>query len=478
MGRAMKWLLPRSIFGRLVVVLLGGLIVAQLAAAYINMAERDRLLYRAGGMQLAQRIADVARLLDSVAPPERRRIAAVFNAPPLAVSLDRPPLATGKSDDAQNSVFANVLRFALGADMPVRLKRRPGGFAPSPGRGMMGQSMMGQSMMGPSMMGLPGHAMPGVPPGGASYLVQVTLRDGTLVTFDSYLSPQESSIPLRLGLTLLVLLGTVIVLSLIAVRWVTGPLSALATAAEKLGRDIDRPPLDENGPLEVRRAAGAFNVMQQRLSRFLSDRTRVLTAMSHDLKTPLTRLRLRMETVDDAVLRGKIEKDLNEMQSMVTQTLDYMRDSSRSEATQQVDLMAMLETLQIDFRDTGHTLEITGAIAQPYVGRPLALRRCLTNLVENAIRYGGRTMIELEDSAKQVVVRILDDGPGMPDEELERAFEPFYRGERSRSRETGGTGLGLGIARNIARAHGGELVLKNRPSGGLEAILSLPRQNI
>ena len=328
--------------------------------------------------------------------------------------------------------------------------------------------MMGQPM--------PGHFMPGVAPGGASYLVQVTLRDGTLVTFDSYLSPQEGSIPLRLGLILLVLLGTVIVLSLVAVRWVTGPLSALATAAEKLGRDIDRPPLAENGPLEVRRAASAFNLMQQRLSRFLADRARVLTAMSHDLKTPLTRLRLRMETVDDPVLRAKIEKDLNEMQSMVTQTLDYMRDSSKSEAAQQIDLMALIETLQIDFRDTGSEVEIKGAVAQPYFGRPLALRRCLANLVENAVRYGARATIEVEDAPHEVVLRILDDGPGIPEQELERAFEPFYRAERSRSRETGGTGLGLGIARNIARAHGGDLVLKNRPAGGLEAKLTLPRQ--
>lgn len=460
----MERFLPRSLFGRLVLVLLGGLIVAQLAAAYINLAERDRLLYRAGGMQLAQRIADIAKLLDSVAPQERRRIAAVFNAPPLVVSLDRPPLAQGEDDEAQNSVFAGVLRFALGAGMPARLIRRPGGFGPPPGAPMMRHSMGG-------------HAMPGMPPGGASYLVQITLRDGTLATFDSYLSPQEGSIPLRLGLTLLVLLGTVIALSLIAVRWVTGPLSALAVAAEKLGRDIDRPPLDEGGPLEVRRAASAFNLMQQRLSRFLADRARVLTAMSHDLKTPLTRLRLRMETVNDPTLRAKIEKDLDEMQSMVTQTLDYMRDSSRAEAAQQIDLMALLETLQIDFRDTGHEVQIEGAAARPYVGRPLALRRCLANLVENAVRYGGRAMIALEDTGKQVVVRVVDEGPGMPEEELERAFEPFYRGERSRSRETGGTGLGLGIARNIARAHGGELVLKNRPAGGLEAILSLPRQD-
>jgi len=460
----MERILPRSLFGRLVLVLLGGLIVAQLAAAYINFAERDRLLYRAGGMQLAQRIADIARLLDSVPPQERRRIAAVFNAPPLAVTLDRPLLAQTGKDDARNSVFGSVLRFALGAEMPVRLLRRPGGFVPPPGPPMMRHSMGG-------------HVMPGAPAGGASYLVQIRLRDGTLVTIDTYLSPAESSIPLRLGLTLLVLLGTVIALSLIAVRWATGPLSALAVAAEKLGRDIDRPPLEETGPLEVRRAASAFNIMQQRLSRFLADRARVLTAMSHDLKTPLTRLRLRMETVNDPVLRGKIEKDLDEMQSMVTQTLDYMRDSSRAEAAQRIDLMALLETLQIDFRDTGHAVEIKGSIANPYVGRPLALRRCLSNLVENAIRYGGQALIELEEGAGEVVIRISDNGPGIPEGELERAFEPFYRGEGSRSRETGGTGLGLGIARNIARAHGGELVLRNRPAGGLEAILSLPRQD-
>ncbi len=154
MGKAMTWLLPRSIFGRLVVVLLGGLIVAQLAAAYINLAERDRLLYRAGGMQLAQRIADIARLLDSVAPLERRRIAAVFNAPPLVVSLDRPPLTDSARGNAQGSVFAGVLRFALGEDMPVRLTRRPVDFAPPPGPARRGPSMMGPSMMGQPM---PGH---------------------------------------------------------------------------------------------------------------------------------------------------------------------------------------------------------------------------------------------------------------------------------------------------------------------------------
>ena len=215
--------------------------------------------------------------------------------------------------------------------------------------------------------------------------------------------------------------------------------------------------------------------MQQRLSRFISDRTRILTAMSHDLKTPITRMRLRTEMLEDSAVQAKFVRDLEEMESMVTQTLEFMRDTSAGEPVQRVNLAALLESLQSDFQDAGRPFEIGGAAAHPYPGRPLALRRCLANLVENAIRYGERAAISVEEGAGEVIIRILDRGPGIPEQELERAFEPFFRGEASRSRETGGTGLGLGIARNIARAHGGELVLRNRPGGGLEAILSLPR---
>jgi len=466
-------LAPRSLFGRLVLVLLGGLILAQLATAYINVAERDQLLYRAGGMRLAQQISDIVKLLDSLPAAERRRVVAVFNAPPLAVSLDRPRIETGKASaetDFQQSMFTTVLRYALGDDTEVNVVRpegAPESFRPVPRAGPPEMPMMqgrgwGRGMSGPA-------------PANAFFTVQVALRDGTWVTFDSYLSPQTAGMPLRLALTLLILLGTVIVLSLVAVRWVTGPLSALATAAEKLGEDINRPPLPETGPIEAQRAAKAFNTMQRRLSRFIADRTRIFTAMSHDLKTPITRLRLRAEMLEDEALRAKFAKDLQEMEAMVTQTLDFMRDASTQEAVQRVDAMALLESLQTDYQDTGSRVEIEGSIGRPYTGRPLALRRCLTNLVDNAIRYGGRATIKVEDAADRLTIRILDDGPGIPEQELEQAFEPFFRSEASRSRETGGTGLGLGIARNIARAHGGDLVLRNRPESGLEAILSLPR---
>ncbi len=466
-------LLPRSLFGRLVLILLGGLILAQLATAYINLADRGQLLYRAGGMRLAQQIADIVKLLDSLPAAERRRVVAVFNAPPLAVSLDRPAIAPGKAPsetDFQQSMFMTVLRYTLGDDRAVNVLRpegMPESLRSEPRAGPPGMPMMQRRGWGPGMQGFS--------PEGTFFTVQIALRDGTLVTFDTYLSPQATGMPLRLALTLLILLGSVIALSLVAVRWVTGPLSALAAAAERLGEDINRPPIAETGPIEAQRAAKAFNTMQQRLSRLISDRTRILTAMSHDLKTPITRLRLRAEMLDDEMLRAKFEKDLQEMESMVTQTLDFMRDASTQETVQRVDVMALLESLQTDYQDTGSRVEIEGSIGQSYPGRPLSLRRCLTNLVDNAIRYGGRATIKVQDAADRLTVRILDDGPGIPEGELEQAFEPFFRGEVSRSRETGGTGLGLGIARNIARAHGGDLVLRNRSEGGLEAMLTLPR---
>ncbi len=471
-------LVPRSLFGRLVLILLGGLLLAQLATAYINLAERDQLLYRAGGMRLAQQISDIVKLLDSLPPAERRRVVAVFNAPPLSVSLDRPRITTREASaeaDFQQSMFTTMLRFALGENAQVnvvRLEGAPESFRPGP-RGAPQEIPMMPMMQGRGW----GHGMgQGLSPAGAFFTVQIALRDGTWVTFDSHLSPQATAVPLRLALTLLILLGTVIMVSLLAVRWVTGPLSALATAAEKLGEDINHPPLPETGPIEAQRAARAFNTMQQRLSRFIADRTRIFTAMSHDLKTPITRLRLRSEMLEDEELRAKFAKDLQEMEAMVTQTLDFMRDAGTSEAVQRVDAMALLESLQSDYQDTGSRVEIEGSTGRPYAGRPLALRRCLTNLVDNAIRYGGRATIKVEDAADRLMtIRILDDGPGIPEQELEQAFEPFFRAEASRSRETGGTGLGLGIARNIARAHGGDLVLQNRPEGGLEAILTLAR---
>lgn len=466
---------PRSLFSRLVAVLLAGLVVAQLVSFAIHMHERGELLSQASGMQSAQRIADIARFLDSLEAKVRRAIVQVLSAPPLMISLDRGPLPAGAGEPetgARDALFAAMLRRFLGDGLQVvatAIDARAAAFEPGKMHGAKGPKMYGEWPASKAAM----HA---VAQPGNSFGAQVRLRDGTLVTFDSRQPAQTEGWPYRLLLSLVVLLAAVVALSLLAVRWATRPLNALADAADELGRNIDRPPMEEKGPLEVARAARAFNTMQTRLASYVHDRTRVLAAMSHDLKTPITRLRLRAELLGDSQMREKFTRDLDEMESMVGATLDFLRGLENREPVNPVDVMALLESLQSDARETGGTVEIEGATAKPYPGGPQALKRCLGNLIENAVKYGRSARVVIDDNDTRLEIRIRDQGPGLPPAELEKVFEPFYRVEGSRSRETGGTGLGLTIARGIAEAHGGELSLRNREGGGLEAMLTLPRR--
>jgi signal transduction histidine kinase len=361
-----------------------------------------------------------------------------------------------------------VLRAALGDDRPFAVSAEAIEAEYTAAPGMRGHAGMMRGDM-------PAAGLHAFMPAGVRFAVQVRLNDGSWAAFDTRIPRDAANLPLRLVLTLLILLAVVAVMSLVAVRWVTRPLNVLASAAEALGRDIHRAPLPEHGPTEVRRAAHAFNDMQTRLVRFIDERTRVLTAMSHDLKTPITRMRLRAELLEDEEQRLRFEKDLKEMEAMVAQTLDFMRGLG-SEARQPIDLMALVESLQADHAEMGRTVTIEGRAATPLIGMPLALKRCLANLLDNAALYGSAAHVVIEDGASAVTLRIRDDGPGIPEAELEKVFEPFHRLEASRNRATGGTGLGLGIAREIARAHGGDLVLHNHSAGGLEAVLTLPRR--
>ena len=466
----MTRLLPRSLFGRLMLVLVSGLVVAQLLSTAINLVERDSAISRLSGMRPAQRIADIVNLLDSMSPADRSRIAGILNVPPLVVALDRPPVSedSPSAGGAHAAMFSTVLRAALGDDRPVRvvMSGAPPERAPGAGRGY-GQGPKG----GPAG----GGGMHRFPPPGLSILTQVQLLDGTWATFDTQVAPASATLPWRLLLTLTILLAAVLLLSYIAVRWVTRPLHVLASAADELGRDIHRPPLPEDGPAEVSRAAHAFNTMQARLIRLIEDRTRILAAMSHDLKTPITRMRLRAELLDDDELRIKFERDLKEMEAMVTETLEFMRGLGKREPAQPLDMTALLESLQTENEDMGRTVTVAGRAAKPYVGSPALLKRCVSNLIDNAVLYGARADIAVTDEPGGLTLRIRDHGAGIPDDQLETVFEPFFRLEGSRSRETGGTGLGLSIARDIARIHGGDVRLRNHEQGGLEAVLTLPR---
>jgi signal transduction histidine kinase len=417
-------------------------------------------------------VADIVRLLDSLDEHERARILGILNVPPLVVTLDPPPLPEDTRHEAgpHELMFAAMLRAALGDGRALRVQARstaadgrPAGPPPWAGRRAM--------MMGQAGEGARGY---GAMAGGVQLVTQVQLDDGQWVRFDTRLPRESGSLPLRLLSTLGVLLLVVLALSFIAVRWLSRPLQTLADAAEALGKNIHRPPLTEDGPTEVRQAARAFNTMQSRLVRYIDDRTQVLAAMSHDLKTPLTRLRLRAELLDDEDTRKRFEKDLGEMQAMVIDALAALRGLDGQAESVPIDVMALLESLQADNEELGRLVEIEGR-ALPLVGDIARLRRCVGNLVDNAVTYGRCARIRVEDAPKTLTLRIRDDGPGIPEDMLERVFDPFFRLEGSRSRDTGGTGLGLSIARNIARAAGGDVSLRNTPEGGLEATLVLPR---
>jgi len=272
---------------------------------------------------------------------------------------------------------------------------------------------------------------------------------------------------------------TAAALTLWAVRRLTAPVRVLSAAAEALGRDVNAAPLPEEGPTETIVAAVAFNTMAARIRRFVSDRTEMLTAIGHDLRTPITRLKLRAEFIDDDELRTKILGDLDDMETMVSATLAFGRDSQITEPVSSVDLVELLRTILDETGDANpevaDRLTYSGPAHQTVRARPVALKRALANLVTNAESYGGSarvTMVPPTDGT--VTVTIEDDGPGIPAEEIDRVFEPFRRLEQSRNRETGGVGLGLPIARNMLRAHGGDVVLSNRPDGGLKARVTLP----
>lgn len=257
-------------------------------------------------------------------------------------------------------------------------------------------------------------------------------------------------------------------------RRLSRPLRDLADGADRLGRGESVPPLEMGrGPEEVRRAAHAFNAMGARIRRFVDDRTRILAAVSHDLRTPITNLRLRVELLEEGETKTRMLETLDELRSTVEATLSFTREELGEEAVR-ADLSTLVESVCDDFADTGHPVSFTAADRLPLICRTGAMRRAVRNLVENALAYGGTARVSMRSDGAEAEIIIADDGPGIPETELERVFEPFVRLESSRNRRTGGVGLGLSIARSVVRGHGGDIRLSNRPGGGLDAVITLP----
>lgn len=472
----MTRLFPASLFGQTLLLLLGGLIVSHAIGSFIYSLDRESAVRAVGGLATAQRIANVSRLVEDMPADWRARLIAGLSDASLRVELTgAPPFAA----DSDPGPVAHVIRDYLARQLRLPPAREPvvavdRAFAPPFGGGFGPPHME-------RMRGERGERRDrdrrmrdfGGPP--LALQVAVPLSNGQWLSFATDLPSGGAGFSNRYLISMLIMAGFILAISVWAVRRLTRPLSAIAQAADRLGRNVNAPPLPESGTAEMRQAAAAFNSMQSKLRAMIDNRTTMLAALSHDLRTPLTLLRLRAESVENAEERERMLATIADMDAMIGATLQYAREQAAAEPKRSADVTALLQSLVDDMAEAGFDVVMQAAAPVSVTCQPGALKRALTNLIENAVKYGERARVSLSPTPTTVEIAIEDDGPGLPQAELARVFEPFYRLETSRSRDTGGVGLGLAIAQAAVTAQDGTLTLENREPKGLRARIVLPR---
>lgn len=442
----MTSLVPRSLAGRTALVLLLGLAAVQGLGLVAHAMDRGDMQRLVDGRDFAARVVAAYRTV-TAAPHEAWAATAQALDPNGGLQVSVAPAVPQEGmDPTPPEVQRNIRPYLNWSSLPQPLRPK--------------ETFMRSS-------------------GDQSMVVSAHLPDDQWLVLRGGFPPSRpwaspSFIWAWLGMTL-----AAAVLTLWAVRRLTAPVRLLGAAAERLGRDVNAPALPEDGPAEVAMAAAAFNTMASRIRRFVADRTFLLTAIGHDLRTPITRLKLRAEWIDDEEQRRKTLADLDELEAMVSATLAFGRDVAGTEPAVPMDLAVLLRTVLDEAADarpgSADRLAYAGPEHLAIQARPMALKRALANLVGNAMAYGGSARVVLCQPVRgAVTVHVEDAGPGIPPGDLDRVFEPFHRLEGSRNRETGGTGLGLPITRNILRAHGGDVTLANLAGGGVRATVTLP----
>ncbi len=487
----MSALWPRSLVGRTILVLFLAILVSNGLGLAAYLWARQNFQVDARDRALAERVVAAARLLEDSPPADRPAQIWRLRGFGLRMQWATEPMVVNDAGDGRvrqvRHVFVDALAMEPGEGLRLSMGTGPlfgrgrGGGAPMAGDdrpGDEGRDAAGgqRHRPGPPMMA--GGMAEGMGPGDRLHGA-LRLDDGSWLLFAAPLAPPS---PLWTS-SMLMLIGAASIaaaaIAAVAVWRASAPLSMFTAAAERLGRDLNAQPLAEAGPEEVARAARAFNAMQARLQQMVRQRTQMLAALSHDLRTPLTRLRLRAELLDDGEQQVRICADLDQIEALITTSLEYVRDAFRDERPAPLDLAVLVQTVCDEADDAGRAVRYRGPEHLAFVARPVALRRSLANLIDNAIKYGQEASVALvlepASGLARAIITVDDRGPGLPEAELERAFEPFYRADASRSRETGGIGLGLAIARAAAEADGGTVTLANRAVGGLRATLSLPR---
>ncbi|WP_068502201.1 ATP-binding protein [Magnetospirillum moscoviense] len=458
----MTRLIPDSVVGRTALVLVAALALSLGVALFVFAGSRSEALAALGGRNAAERVAALVALVEETPPEARRHVLrrmdstgfrAGWGANPLVGDTEEPfGLAKAVTRDLAPALDGRQIRVAMGPPPPGPTQHPQGmGMGGGPGGGFG----LGHGLHGPALR------------------ISVRLHDGSWLNVFAPLDLGEPLWGLRFLGPVVAALLAVTLAALWAVRRATRPFATFAAAAERLGLEITAPPVPETGPREVRKAAHAFNVMQGRIRRFVDDRTQMLAAISHDLRTPITRLKLRAEFIDDEDERSRLLADLDEMERMIAATLSFAKDDALREDRRPVDVAALVQGLA---EDLGGSYD--GPDRLVIEARPTALKRAVANLIENAVKYGGTARCRLEAQIGQTVLTVADDGPGIPEAEFERVFAPFVRLEASRNRDTGGTGLGLAVARAAIRAHGGDVILSNRPEGGLTVTAQIPNAPI
>jgi signal transduction histidine kinase len=439
-----------SMTGRVFAVLLLGIVASASLTQYLAVMERQRTVERyrdAYALDRAEELIAIAAVIKPEARDMYRKIAAKG-----AIKLE--PTTDGTASGSAQTDFSRQLATRLGPEYKVMpVTDRPAA---------CDEPRQINSIFGPAQWR------------GTCESMNVTMHDGSVMRL-TVLPPKP---PPPTGqneiATFVPFALSIIALAFLVTRMTVRPLKQLAKAARDLGDDINRPPLSLRGAAEIRQAAAAFNAMQARIRQHIFQRTQMLAAITHDLQTPLTRMRLRLEKVADTDLQHKLLGDLSATQQMVKEGLELARSMDSTETMQALDLDSLLDSVCSDAADAGQDVTLQGRASMALMGRPLAIRRCLVNLLDNAVKYGQNAAVTVERMVGAARIRIRDSGPGIAPDQLAQVFEPFYRIESSRSRESGGTGLGLTIARNIAEQHGASLALANHPDGGLEVTLVVP----
>ena len=489
---AIKRVLPRRLASQIIVLLMLALVASQAVTLAFFLYERREAVREVTREQVLRRVASVVRLLDETPPALHRRVVRGANAPLLRFWMS-------PSGAIRHSTNGGMLRHRL-EDMLEGSSASEIRVDVSGQANLYGESQprFGWPERRPPQRRPEGGERhddwdddwdeddhddhdgedlfePGLTPQLVGLTISIRLAEGGWLNAQSALPVSNSLWALPSLMSTAIMAAALIVIVVLTVRRITRPMDNLAAAAGRLGRGESVADVPEQGPLDVRNAIRAFNAMNQRLDRFVRDRTGMLAAISHDLRTPITVLRLRAEFVEDAEARRKILETLDEMEQMAEATLAFAREEATREPTRAVDLSALVDSVCDDLAELGRDVTFAEADKLPFACRPVALKRAVRNLVENAVTYGERARVSMEKQEADICVVIEDDGPGIPDEDQETVFQPFVRLEESRSQETGGIGLGMAIARSIVRGHGGDIDLENREEGGLRAVMRLPK---